>query len=102
MRGVAVARARGLAIVRTAAVLGQHPHANEATDLHQQRANRYRAELLLNHLAKPGCFTGCAEAYVWSTAAGGDPGGGEKRKHDARAYATVGCEEERKAQKRYL
>lgn len=44
-------------LVSTFDVLSKNPHFTTADDLHLQPANRYRADLLLNHLAPTDCFS---------------------------------------------
>lgn len=54
---VTTGRAR---LVSTFDVLSKHPRFPKADDLHLQPANKYRADLLLNHLAPSDCFSGHA------------------------------------------
>ena len=62
-----LARARGVPIVRTSAILRQH-FEHYSANLHQVTATRYRAELLLNHIAKPRCFADYPCGESWSLA----------------------------------
>ena len=62
-----LARARGVPIVRTSAILRQH-FEHFSANLHQVTATRYRAELLLNHIAKPRCFADHPCGESWSLA----------------------------------
>ena len=54
-------------IVRTSAILRQH-FEHYSANLHQVTATRYRAELLLNHIAKPRCFADHPCGESWSLA----------------------------------
>ena len=63
-----LARARGVPIVRTSAILRQH-YEHYSANLHQVTATRYRAELLLNHIAKPHCFIDHPCGGSWSALA---------------------------------
>ena len=60
-----MARARGVPVVRTLPMLKQH-YEYYSSDLHQAAATRYRAELLLNHIAKPSCFVNHSSVEVWA------------------------------------